>query len=222
MTDEMHINARDLVIVLHAALNLVIGRLLELDFKAYTVLDGKDTPPICTGNITQLPWAIEEYGCIKPVRDGGAQVASCKGAVEAYQAYSQWCAPKYCVVMDTKNLATGVLGTVGGLWSVMTLVCFTIAWPLFNAVMQWCYTRQRTLHPSNGDTVSLQAMQAQLHTLLNMQSSVQVSAASVQALHQQVEYLSSATASLQLAMDQTVTLVESLSRNQQQQQWPAA
>jgi hypothetical protein len=128
-----------------------------------------------------LPLQFREYGCIQSAKNASSyerQVAMCNNETEAYKAYADWCAPRYCIVMEKKKpmeLATNVLSTLGGLWISVTTICFTILWSVINAVMR---SRNTSSH-SSSDAVSLQ--QGQQVPLLQQQ---------VETLQQQVLALS--------------------------------
>lgn len=93
-------------------------------------------------NASELPWRLKHY-CPKVASVQGAAKAASGGVnltqglstvncTDPYLAYQQWCRPQYCIQMQEKGVwerTTESLAALGGLWSLITAVLFTFAWP---------------------------------------------------------------------------------------------
>jgi hypothetical protein len=183
----------------------IAGKLFKQDPSAYAWNDGGT--PVCEhGNFTaeadllsdepvvyNLPWKLVESVCETPGPSDGPIVDRCSdddNDAKAYAGYIAWCAPQYGVNMTPKKpiqLVTGALSTLGGLWIVLILVCFTILWPAMNAAIR--VHHQNTTAQREAAALSLQQLDVHSAVVLREQ---------LAALQQQVQEMSAAGASKQV------------------------
>jgi hypothetical protein len=165
------------VFIMDAAVTHTTGKLFNLDPAMYSMIDFDDKP-ICPGAfpVEDLPWKLDHTGCTEVIPNKGMVAEVCANEDQAFQGYKDWCAAKYCVVMEKKTtlqLVTGTLGMLGGLWSILGLVCFTILWSAINAAIQWHHRKTKAQQIADGVS-------------LLQQPEAEMDAGSVYALHQRV------------------------------------
>jgi hypothetical protein len=94
-------------------------------------------------NASELPYRLKQFcpRVLSPaaISPGAVNLTRGLGTVncsDPYLAYQQWCSPQYCIEMQEKGMperATESLAALGGLWSILTAVLFTFAWPAIYA-----------------------------------------------------------------------------------------
>jgi hypothetical protein len=103
----------------------------------------------------ELPYRLKQFcpivlspAAINPGEVNLTRGLSTVNCSDPYLAYQQWCSPHYCIQMQEKGVwerAAESLAALGGLWSVMTAVLFTFAWPAIYAsykkYKQWRQSR---------------------------------------------------------------------------------
>jgi hypothetical protein len=152
--------------------------------------------PLCPGLFNEMsssgfPFKLAHMGC--NIMSGDYFMGPCDDYLSAHKAYQQWCAPFHCVVMEKKSVlqqVTGTLGMLGGLWSILVLIAFTILWTVMNAVIQWHHRKTELQRYAEGvSLLQLQhaAAEVDAHSMYALQQQVH-------ALQQQVDALSGAAA----------------------------